>query len=127
MNDVKFAYRQLLQNPGFTAVAVLTLALGIGANSAIFSVVNAVLLKPLPYPQSDRLVWLSESGPNFPIMSIAYPNFADWRGQQTVFEHAGVYNWGSYNLTGRGDPLRLDGARISADAFAALRLKPALG
>ena len=114
MNDLKFAFRQLLNNPGFTAVAVLTIALGIGANTAIFSVVNAVLLRPLPYPESERLVWLSERGPNFPTMSISYPNFSDWRAQQTVFENIGVYNWGSYNLTGKGQPHRLTGVRISA-------------
>ena len=79
MNDVRFAFRQLLKNPGFTAVAVLTLALGIGANTAIFSVVNAVLLRPLPYTESDRLVWLSERSRNFPTMSVSYPNFTDWR------------------------------------------------
>ena len=127
MNDLKFAFRQLLKNPGFTAVAVLTLALGIGANTAIFSVVNAVLLRPLPYPESERLVWLSERGPNFPTMSISYPNFSDWRAQQTVFEHIGVYNWGSYTLTGKGQPHRLTGVRISADGFAALRAQPAIG
>src|SRR6266550_8003103 len=127
MNDLKFAFRQLLKNPGFTAVAVLTLALGIGANTAIFSVVNAVLLRPLPYPESERLVWLSERGPNFPTMSVSYPNFIDWRAQQTVFEQIGVYNWGSYNLTGKSRPWRLTGVRISADAFTALRAKPTLG
>ena len=103
MNDLRFAFRQLLKNPGFTAVALLTLALSIGANTAIFSVVNAVLLRPLPYAESDRLVWLSERSPNFPTMSVSYPNFTDWREQQTVFEQIGVYNWGSYNLTGSGD------------------------
>src|SRR2546425_4662245 len=127
MHDLKFACRQLLKNPGFTVVAVLTLALGIGANTAIFSVVHAVLLRPLPYPESDRLVWLSERGPNFPTMSISYPNFADWRAQQTVFDYLGVYNWGSYNLTGKGGPQRLTGVRISADALAALRARTAVG
>src|SRR5262245_7764034 len=127
MNDFKFALRQLLTDPAFTVVAVLTLTLGIGANTAIFSVVNAVLLRPLPYPESERLVWLSERHPNFPVMSIAYLNFIDWRAKHTVFERVGVYNWGSYNLTGDGVPLRLRGSRISADAFAALRVQPALG
>ena len=127
MNDLKFAFRQLLKNPGFTGVAVLTLALGIGANTAIFSVVNTVVLRPLPYPESERLVWMSERSPNFPVMSISYPNFTDWRTEQTVFEHVGVYNWSSYNLTGKGDPVRLWVSRISAEGFAALGVKPALG
>jgi putative ABC transport system permease protein len=125
--DSWYAVRALWRSPGFTATAVLTLALGIGANTAIFSVVNAVLLRPLPYPESERLVWLSERHPNFPEMSIAYPNFSDWRTQQTVFEHVGVYNSGSYNLTDNGEPMRLRGSRISADALAALRVQPALG
>src|SRR5437773_4161945 len=127
MNDFKFAFRQLLKNRGFAVVAVLTLALGIGANTAIFSVVNAVLLRPLPYAESDRLVWLSERSPNFPTMSVSYPNYTDWRAQQTVFEQIGVYNWGSYNLTGRGEAQRLTGVRASADVFSALRARAALG
>src|SRR6266478_5711836 len=101
--DVKFALRVFRKSPIFTAVTVLTLALGTGANTAIFSVVNAVLLRPLSYQESDRLVWLSERSPSFPTMSVSYPNFIDWRAQQTVFEQIGVYNWGSYNLTGRGE------------------------
>src|SRR6266545_2395478 len=109
MNDFKFAFRQLLKNPGFTAVAVLTLALGIGANTAIFSVVNGVLLKPLPYPESERLVRLSEAGLDWSGGPISYPNFADWKAEQTVFEALGIYRGGSYNLTGRGEPLRLSG------------------
>ena len=127
MNDLKFALRQLLKNPGFTAVAVFTLALGTGANTAIFSVVNAVLLRPLSFPESDRLLWISERsarGGNFPI---SFPDFADWQAQQTVFEQIGVYNWGSYNLTGSGDPRSLKAAQMSASALAALRTKPALG
>ena len=127
MNDLRYAVRMLAKSPAFAAVAVLTLALGIGANTAIFSVVNAVLLRPLPYPESERLVWLSERGPNFPTMSISYPNFSDWRAQQQVFEQIGVYNWGNYNLTGKGQPSRLTGVRISADAFTALRAQPAVG
>src|SRR5213594_1024296 len=117
---MKFALRQFAKNPGFTAVAL-------GANTAIFSVVNAVLLRPLPYPESERLVWLSERGPNFPTMSVSYPNFSDWRAQQRVFERIGVYNWGNYNLTGKGQPSRLTGVRISADALTALRARSAVG
>src|SRR5215471_11824801 len=78
MNDLRIALRQLRKNPGFTIVATVTLALGIGANTAIFSVVNAVLLRPLPYPEPERLVWISERGMSFPSLSIAYPNYEDW-------------------------------------------------
>ncbi|MCI0533971.1 MAG: ABC transporter permease [Verrucomicrobiales bacterium] len=125
--DIRYGARMLRKNPGFTAVAVLTLALGIGANTAIFSVVNAVLLKPLPYPESERLLWLGENAPNFPTRSIAYPNFLDWRAQQTAFENLGVYNFTSVNLTSHGEPVRLEAARISAGVFPALRIQPALG
>ena len=125
--DLRYAVRMLAKNPGFTLIAVLTLALGIGANTAIFSVVNAVLLRPMPYPESERLVWLSERSPKYPSMTISYPNFIDWRAQQTVFEYIGVFNWGTFNLTGRGEPLQLAGANISADAFAALRVQAAVG
>ena len=125
--DLRYGARMLAKNPGFTLIAVLTLGLGIGANTAIFSVVNAVLLRPLPYPESERLVWLSERSPKYPTMTISYPDFIDWQAQQTVFEHIGAFNWGTYNLTGRGEPLQLDGANISADALAALRAQPAVG
>src|SRR5438876_6173632 len=127
MNDLKFAFRQLLKNPGFTAVAVLTLALGIGANTAIFSVVDAVLLRPLAYPDSGQLVWLSERGPDWSGGPISYPNFTDWRNQQSVFERFGVYSGNNFTLTGAGEPLRLAGALMSADVFAALRTQPEIG
>src|ERR1051325_2398266 len=99
MNDLKFAVRQLLKNPGFTAVAVLTLALGFGANTAIFSVVDAVLLRPLGYPDSGQLVSLCERGPDWSGGSISYPNFIDWSNQQSIFEEFGVFtenNFTSY-------------------------------
>src|SRR5256885_2169939 len=127
MNDLKFAFRQLLKNPAFTSVAVLTLALGIGANTAIFSVVNAVLLRPLAYPASGQLVWLSERGPDWSGGSISYPNFTDWRNQQSVFEQFGVYTGNNFTLTGAGEPVRLAGAMVSADLFAALRTQPEIG
>jgi putative ABC transport system permease protein len=123
MNDVRCAFRQLLKNPGFTAVAALTLALGIGATTAIFSVVNAVLLRPLPYPESDRLVELTDSGG-----PIAIPNFIDWKEQQTVLEHLALYRAAEFNvLAGQGAPLRVLGVELSAEAFAALRMEPAIG
>ncbi len=127
MNDLKFAIRQLRKNPGFTAVAVLTLALGIGANTARFRVVDAVLLRPLPYPHSGQLVWLCERGPDWSGGSISYPNFTDWRKQQSVFEAFGVYDGDNFTLTGKGQPLRLAGALVSAEVFAALRTQPEIG
>src|SRR2546425_804651 len=129
MNDLRFAFRQLLKNPGFTAVAVLTLALGIGANTAMFSLVNGVLLKPLPYPDSDRLVWLSENqreqGQDF--VNLTAPGFTDWRTQSTVFEDLAAYQPGGFDLTGAGDPARLSGIRASASLFPLLRVQPELG
>jgi len=127
MNDLRFALRQLLKNPGFTTVAVLTLALGIGANTAIFSVVDAVLLRPLAYPDSGQLVWLCERGPDWSGGSISYPNFTDWRNQQSVFERFGVYTGNNFTLTDAGEPVRLAGAMMSADVFAALRTQPEIG
>src|SRR5207247_11460624 len=88
MNDLKFAFRQLLKNPGFTAVAVLTLALGIGANTALFSVVNGVLLRPLPFQEQERLVtlWESSSAQGIEQQAVSPPTFADWKAQSDVFE-----------------------------------------
>src|SRR5204862_2536514 len=92
MNDLRFAFRQLLKNPGFTAVAVLTLALGIGANTAIFSVINAVMLRPLPYPEPDRLVTLWERSPQRGIEQdrVSGPNYLDWRAQNSVLQDLAV-------------------------------------
>src|SRR6478672_11187636 len=98
MNDLKFAFRQLLKNPGFTAVAMLTLALGIGANTAIFSVVNGVLLNPLPYPQPDQLVTLHQSKPNFATGAIPYPNFLDWQKENQTFSAMAISRGTSFSL-----------------------------
>src|SRR6266487_1833707 len=125
--DIRFGSRQLRKNPGFAAVAVLTLALGIGANTAIFSVVDAVLLRPLAYPDSGQLVWLSERGPDWSGGSISYPNFTDWRNQQSVFERFGICSGNNFTLTGAGEPVRLAGALMSVDVFAALRMQPEIG
>ena len=103
--DIRYGARMLSKDPGFTAIAVLTLALGIGANTAIFSVVDAVLLRPLGYPNSGQLVWLCERGPDWSGGSIAYPNFTDWRKQQSVFESFGAYTGNNFTLTGAGEPV----------------------
>lgn len=127
LQDLRYALRMLAKNPGFAIVAVLALTLGIGADTAIFSVVNSVLLRPLPYDESDRLVFLNERSPVIEVMSVAYPNFLDWRDQNDVFENIGVFRRQNYTLTGSGEPERLIGGMISADLFDALRVKAAFG
>ena len=120
--DLRYGARMLLKNPGVTIIVIIALALGIGANTAIFSVVNAVLLRPLPYEESDRLVFLNEKSPVLDEMSISYPNFTDWRNQNQTFEKMGVYNRASYNLTGSGEAERIVTGQVSADLFSVLRV-----
>ena len=128
IQDIRYAIRSLLKNPGFAAVVVLTLMLGIGANTAIFTVVNAVLLKPLPYDQSDRLVFVSERSAQLEGLAVSLPNFVDWREQNTCFEYIGVYRRAdSYTLVLRDLPEQVTGATVSADLLSALRVKPLLG
>ncbi len=128
MNDLKFAFRQLLKNPGFTAVAVLTLALGIGATTAIFSVVYAVVLRPLPFPDSERLVAVWTQTPQFDRLPMSAANHRDLKSQATVFEEVGILSrTANFNLTGDGEPERLAATRISASLFPLLRVIPALG
>ena len=126
-NDLRFALRQLGKNPGFTVVVVLTLALGIGANAALFSVVNGVLLNPLPYPQPEQLVSLHQSKPNFPTGSIPYPNFRDWQKENQTFSGMAIGRSFSANLIGAGEAEQVDGRRVSANLFSVLGVKPALG
>lgn len=125
--DVRYGVRMLLKNPGVTIIVILALALGIGANTAIFSVVNAVLLRPLPYHESERLVFLNEKSPVLDEMSISYPNFVDWRAHNQSFEKIAVFNRGSYNLTGAGEPERIVTGQVSADLFSVLRVNPLHG
>ena len=127
LKDLRYSARTLLKSPGFTVVAVITLALGIGANTAIFSVINGVLLRPLPYPESQNLVFVSERDQQMRRLFIAWPNYLDWRAQNQVFESIGVYNRDSFNLAGAGEPQRLLAGQVSADFFSTLKVNPALG
>ncbi len=129
MNDFKFAVRQLAKNPGFTAVAVVTLALGIGATTAIFSFVNAILLRPLPYADPDRLVMLFENNVanGSSRGAVAAPMLGEWRQQSTLFEGLGARGGDNFILTGRGPSESLVGARLSANLFSLLGVRPMLG
>ncbi len=128
LQDVKYGLRMLARNPGFTAVAVLTLALGIGANTAIFSVVNAVMLRPLPYPHSDRLVWITEYIPILKARITGGADYVDWKEQNKTLEQITAFDESaSFNLTGRGTPARVQGARVSASFFPTLGVQPELG
>ena len=128
--DVRYGVRLLGRSPGFTLVAVLTLALGIGANTAIFSVVNAFLLRPLPYPDPDRMVrlWPTDRQNRLsPFAGTSYPNFVDWRTQSRAFEQVEIYVSRSMNLTGSEEPERLHALRISPGLLPLLRISPMLG
>lgn len=130
VRDVTYSLRVLLKSYGFTIVVILTLALGIGANTAIFSFANGILLRPLPYPQSDRLVVLDETALKRGVdsMNVSYPNFLDWREQNTVFEDIATYFGSSrFAVTGAGEPVQIRGSRISHGLFEILRVSPQLG
>src|SRR5882724_351630 len=115
--DLRYGIRTLLKRPGFTAAAVLTLALGIGACTAIFSVVHAVVLRPLPYPQPDRLVTVWETDKSGAPSNMGYPTFADWRTQSHSFESMSAMSYWGPTLSGAGDPQALSGASVTADFF----------
>lgn len=127
-DDFRYALRQLRKNPGFAAVAVLTLALGLGANSAIFSVIDAVLLRPLPFHAPSRLVVVKPTAPGRrDDIGVSYPTFLDWRAQNHVFEGMSVFREGDFTLTGRGEPAHLTGAVVSANLFSLLGVPPGIG
>ena len=125
--DLRYGFRMLLKNPGFSAVIVLTLALGIGANASLFSVVNGVLLNPLPYPQPDQLITLHQSKPNFATGAIPYPNFLDWKKENQTFSAMALSRGSSFSLLGAGEPERVGGRRVTAEFFSVLGVQPALG
>jgi len=130
LQDVRYAVRMLFKTPGFTALAIVTLALGIGANTAIFSVIYAVLLKPMPYPQSDRIVFMREKMAGmFDIGSVSYPNYLDWRATQRTCTDLALFRSQGVNLSpqGEGEPERVRGARVTANLLSILGLKPQIG
>ncbi|HXY06247.1 MAG TPA: ABC transporter permease [Terriglobales bacterium] len=127
LQDLRCALRQLRKSPGFTATAVCTLALGIGANTAIFSVVNGVLLNQLPYPQPGQLVALYRRTPQFTQASISYPDFLDWQRENRSFSALAAYRSEDFNLTNMGEPERLKGGMVSATFFSIFGVKPLLG
>src|SRR5271154_468530 len=126
--DIGFGLRMLRKNPGFSAAAVIVLALGIGANTALFSVVNGVLLRPLPYPNPEQLVMLRESKPNFATGSVSYPNFLDWKKDNRTFASmAAMRGSGSFVLTGRGEAEQVNSTFVSPGFFEQLGVNPEMG
>src|SRR5215217_1680410 len=129
-NDLRFGLRMMVRNPVFTAIAIITLALGIGANTAIFSVVDAVLLRPLPYPDADRLVflWSTMNAHGVPQSGSALPDYQGWRDHNKVFDGLGGFYYGDFNLATENEPPeRIQGAYITSNLFAVLQVPPALG
>jgi putative ABC transport system permease protein len=127
IQDLRYGLRILVRSPGFTTVAVLTLAIGIGANSAIFSVVNTTLLRPLPYHEPERLVGLWEESPQLKEMSVSWPNYLDWKEQSRAFERLAATRAANATLTGEGAAERMDVREVTAEFLATLGCRPALG
>jgi predicted permease len=127
LQDLRYAIRMFLKSPGFAAIAVITLALGIGANTALFSVVNGVLLNPLPYSHSEQLIAVYGKAPGFDQAPVAYLNFVDWQRETKTFSSMAMYRNQDYNFVGTGEAERLSGYMISADFFSTLGVNPVLG
>ncbi|HKV28926.1 MAG TPA: ABC transporter permease [Candidatus Acidoferrales bacterium] len=127
IQDLRYAVRMLVKSPGFAAIAVLTLALGIGANTALFSVVNGVLLNPLPYPQPNEVMSLATSTAEFRESSFSYPNFLDWVRQNHTFTSLAAYRRANFNLTGVGDAERVSAMMVSSSFFPLFGVKPVVG
>lgn len=127
IQDVRFALRMMGKNPGFAALAIVTLALGIGASTALFSIINGVLLRPLPYDRPEELVALTEQSPRMPVMSVSYPNYSDWRTMNRAFTAMGAYRHVNVTLTGEGEAERLAAIQASASLFPALGTPPLAG
>ena len=127
LQDIRFGVRSMLKTPGFTTIALVALALGIGANTAMFSIVDAVLLRPVPYPEPQRLMKLYTSMPQFKDASVSYPNFLDWQRRSRSFEQMAMYRSDSFTMTGQANPERLRGEMASWTLFSVLRVQPILG
>jgi putative ABC transport system permease protein len=127
--DLRYGARMLMKKPGFTIIAVLALALGIGANTAIFSVVNGVLLRPLPYADSSRLavLWGTQPKLDLKVLPNSGPDFVDWKNQNTTFERLAAFEEASFNLAGEGEAERVESAAVSADLFTLLGVQPQTG
>ena len=125
--DLRFGLRMLRKNPGFTAVAIITLTMGIGVNTALFTIVNSVVLNPLPYPQPSRLVSIYQRTAQFQTAGDTYPNFLDWEKENRSFDVLAAYSEHDFNLTGVGEPEKLRGQMVSAGFFSMLGVKPLLG
>jgi predicted permease len=130
-HDIRYGFRMLRKSPGFTAIALITLAIGIGATTAIFSVVNGVLLRPLAYPQSQQLVYVGESisafADRFPVLPVPARHFIEWRQRCSSFESLSLFVKSGKTMTGKGEPERLEALEVSANLFETLCLPPALG
>ena len=127
IQDLTFGLRWLRKNPGFTLLSILMLAVGIGVNTAMFSVINAVLLRPLPYAEPDRIVWMNESGPEITNRWVSYPNFVEWRERNQVFESMSTFRGWSMNITGSDRPENVNTRMVTADYFKVMRATPLMG
>src|ERR1051325_9211132 len=125
--DIRYGLRMVLANPSFSLIAILALALGIGINSAIFSIVNGVLLKPLSYKEPEQLVRIWEKWGGFDDGSVAYLNFKDWRERNQSFDRMAAYRWAGFNLYGGEQPERVTGRQVSAELLSVLGVTPTVG
>ncbi len=130
IQDIRFGWRQLRRAPGFTLIATFTLALGIGANAAIFSIINEHLLRPLPYPEPERIVALwdvNRKAPEGATEQVTYLNYLDWRAQNQVFSEMAAFAYGNANYSGEGEATRVNGLSVTEGYFSVLGVRPLLG
>src|SRR6195256_2081503 len=129
MNDFRYALRQLLRQPGFTILAVIALALGIGSNTVLFSAINTLFLRPLTYPHPEQLmrIWGSFPERGLDQANVSWPRFSAWRDQQQSFSDFAAQSFTGFTLTGRGDPENLQGIRVTENFFRTLEVQPLLG